>query len=89
MESGLALLCGDGHRLAGVDHADVDALVATMMEPRWDTRRCTMMGPVEGAGALAAQRAPRSRCRSRSGTGQRSVRSSSPSWLMTAIWCGE
>jgi hypothetical protein len=41
--------------------------VATMVEPRWDTRRCTMTGPVEGAGALAAWRAPRSRCQSRGG----------------------
>jgi DNA-binding CsgD family transcriptional regulator len=34
--------------------------VATMMEPRWETRRWTTTGPMAGAGMLAARRAPRS-----------------------------
>ena len=33
--------------------------VATMMEPRWDTRRCTVIGPSDGAGTLVARQAPK------------------------------
>ena len=48
--------------------------VATMIEPRCDTRRCTTTGPASGEGPGAARRAPRSRWRLRGGTGHGRVR---------------
>jgi hypothetical protein len=58
---------------------------ATMSPPREETRRCTVMGPPGWGGRDRPRRAPRSRERLATGTGQAMVRSSVPSWPRTAI----
>ena len=84
-EPELVVLSGHGDILPGVDMPTWMRWVATMMEPRWDTRCWTTTGLMAGAGVLGARRAPRSRMRSPGGTGQgRRTRRHAPGGAMNA-----
>ena len=72
--------CGWFHVGAGIFWA------ATMMVPRWETRRWTATGRPLAAGRGRRERAPRSLCRLAAGTGQGIVRSRFPARSRTAIW---
>src|SRR5215469_237889 len=55
-----------------------------MIAPRTEIRRRTARGTGSWGGPVAAQRAPRSRCRAWSGTGQATERTVAPSAMMWA-----